>query len=226
MSCKGCESDSCSQSSLLACAQWVLCPTRTDGTGKDCSKAPRLVSNSWGSGLSGDNTYQSVINAWISGGIIPIFANGNSGPVCFSSGSPGAYENVISVGATTIDSTIASFSSRGPVITGFSSSRMKPEVSAPGQDVYSAWNTNDTAYNTISGTSMATPHTSGVVALMLAAKPTLTYPQAKQILLNGCTNQELQRPLIRCELSYSYPNNEFGQGLINAKNSVTLALAS
>ena len=225
MACKGCSADiGCPDAALLACGQWVLCPTLTDGTsGRDCSKAPRLVSNSWGGG-GNDPFYQAVVNAWQTGGIIPIFANGNNGRAgCMTSGSPGDFDNVIAVGATTINNTLAVFSSRGPVLDPNGILRIKPDISAPGQDVLSAWNTNDTAYLSISGTSMATPHVAGVVALMLDAKPSLNYPLVKQRLIGGCT-KDLIFPSRRCEECVGFPNNEFGQGLINAKNSVGLAL--
>jgi subtilisin family serine protease len=56
---------------------------------------------------------------------------------------------------------------------------------APGINVTSAWNTNDTATNTISGTSMATPHTTGVAALYLQANPTASAPAQVQSALRS-----------------------------------------
>jgi subtilisin family serine protease len=77
-----------------------------------------------------------------------VFAIGNSGSRCSTAGSPGDQPNVISVGATNDKDGVARFSSRGP---GAKNKAMKPEVSAPGEKVYSAWNNG--GYNTISGTS-------------------------------------------------------------------------
>ncbi len=102
MACKGCRTSGCPQSDLLECAQFMTCPTDTKGENKDCSKAPHLVSNSWG-GSGGRDFYRDAVNAWLTAGIIPIFANGNAGPSCTTAGSPGDYESVIAVGATDIN---------------------------------------------------------------------------------------------------------------------------
>ncbi len=77
IACKAC-SYSCSQSNFIACGQWVLCPTLPNGTNPDCSKAPQVVTNSWGYDR-GDTFYVSVIDAWVAAGIIPVFALGNNG---------------------------------------------------------------------------------------------------------------------------------------------------
>ena len=225
MACKGCGigKEDCPDADLLACGQWLLCPTLTDGTsGRACSQAPQIASNSWGEYPG----FRPVVNAWQAGGIIPIFSIGNDGELgCITTSSPGDFDNVIGVGATTINNTLVYFSSRGPVLSPEGLLRVKPDVSAPGLDVYSAWFTNDTAYETLSGTSMAAPHVTGVVALMLDAKPTLTYLQVKRHLLNGST-RDLEFPSPRCEQCETFPNNEFGNGLVNAKNSVRLTLIS
>ncbi len=88
MTCKGCFTDSCTDAALLSCSQWILCPTLADGSSPDCSRAPRLVSNSWG-GNQGDTWYDSAIAAWQTADIIPIFSIGNDGPGCGTAGSPG-----------------------------------------------------------------------------------------------------------------------------------------
>jgi len=159
-----------------------------------------------------------MIAVWKSGGIIPIFSAGNSGPRCSTLGSPGDHKDVIGVGSTTSSDELSSFSSKGPA-----GSLMKPDVSAPGSQVYSAWKDSDTSFNTISGTSMACPHVAGVVALMLSANRNLSYDQVKANLIKGCVTQGLRVPSPLCGGSanpYRYPNNEYGNGLVNALNSV------
>src|ERR1700733_4144651 len=73
---------------------------------------------------------------------------------------------------------IADFSFRGPSQSGAQS----PHVSAPGVLIRSAWGTADNAYNEISGTSMATPHVAGLVALLRAHSPNITHARVKSIL--------------------------------------------
>jgi hypothetical protein len=84
---KGCEGFFCSDAALIAVAEWIVCPTRTDGTDPDCGKAPDLVSNSWSSG-PGTPWYASYVRAWRQAGIIPIFGQGNTGPECGTAESP------------------------------------------------------------------------------------------------------------------------------------------
>lgn len=119
----------------------------------DCSKAPNVVSNSWGGG-QGDTFYDSVIKAWQTAKVVPVFSQGNSGPACGTGNSPGDNPNVIAAGSTTATDNISAFSSRGPSRRG----GVKPDVSAPGTDIRSTWHSSDTAYNTYSGTSMVRPY--------------------------------------------------------------------
>src|SRR6476646_3573637 len=87
---------------------------------------------------------------------------------------PAIYEAAYSVGALVRGTdNIASFSSRGPV-TIDGSHRIKPDITAPGTNIRSAVNTCDSCYDgTFSGTSMATPHISGAMALLWSAIPSL-----------------------------------------------------
>ncbi|RLN37362.1 hypothetical protein BBJ28_00019729, partial [Nothophytophthora sp. Chile5] len=98
---------------------------------------------------------------------------------------------------------------------------VKPELSAPGTDVRSAWPTSTSGYNTISGTSMACPHVTGTVALMLSAKPDLTYAQVKAALI-GSTEKTITRTGYTCgrTADATIPNNQFGYGRLNALNAV------
>jgi subtilisin family serine protease len=166
---KGCESNSCSDTSLLAAGQWVLAPTDLNNANPRADLRPNIVNNSWGSanGSAVDPFYKANVQAWRASGIFPAFSNGNSGPSCNTAGSPGDYTETYASGAFDINGTIASFSSRGPGEGGM----IKPNLSAPGVDVRSS--VPGGQYDNFSGTSMASPHTAGTVALMWSAAPSL-----------------------------------------------------
>ena len=163
---KGCEDFDCSEDALLSSGQWILAPTDLAGDNPDPSLRPDIVNNSWGSG-PGDPFYLATVQAWRAAGIIPVFSSGNPGPFCGEGGSPGDFLEVFSAGATDIDDNIADFSGRGPSVYG----KVNPDVSAPGVDVISS--VPGGGYESFSGTSMAAPHTSGAIALILSAEPSL-----------------------------------------------------
>src|SRR5438270_7397886 len=165
------------QARYIECMQWFLAPTRIDGSDPDPTKAPDITNNSWhcpaSEGCSFD-TLQAAVEAQAAAGIMMVSAAQNSGPNCSTvQNPPGIYEATYSVGAlNTGTDTIASFSSRGPV-TADGSNRIKPDISAPGTNTRSASNTADNAYTIPSGTSMATPHMAGAMALLWSAIPNL-----------------------------------------------------
>lgn len=212
MSCRGCRPHGCLESDLLLCAQWVLCPTDTNGNNPDCSRTPHLVSNSWGGG-QGDFWFKDVVDAWIKSGIVPIFASGNAGPACTTVDSPGDYLNVISVGSTTVLDGISHFSGKGPSVNGHT----KPDITAPGSHIRAAWNTSDTDYVTISGPSMATPHVAGSVALLLSAEPELSIDGINTRLFTTTDQVGFLSSNLTCGGTSDtvWPNNQYGHGRLN-----------
>jgi subtilisin family serine protease len=175
---------------LLECAQWILAPWDLDGNHPDPAKRPHIVNNSWGGG-QGDYWYTDAVAAWRAAGIFPAFSNGNDGPGCFTAGSPGDNGNVFSSGATNNNDIIASFSGRGPALN---TNTLKPNITAPGVDIRSSIPTSS-HYGNLSGTSMASPHTAGAVALLWSADPELI----GQIDLTGWLLERSAKPLFTNE---------------------------
>jgi subtilisin family serine protease len=171
-------------SNAVLAMQWVVDPDGNPAT----DDGAMLVSNSWGGGSpSGDpkdNAMCKALDSWVKLGVMPIFAAGNSGPGPKTVGLPGGCPNAFTIGATDSNDAIASFSSRGPAVwkTG---SFVKPDILAPGVKVKSSFPGNK--YSELSGTSMATPHVAGVVALMYQLQPTLTVDQLATVLKNTAT---------------------------------------
>ena len=128
---------------------------------------PNIVTNSWGDNECWNTDSWLITQVWIDDGIMPSFANGNAGPGAGTVGSPGGYPFLVGVGAiNAANFTIAGFSSRGPSCYG---GVLKPDVVAPGVNVRSSVPTN--SYAVYSGTSMATPHVAGVMALDTQRQP-------------------------------------------------------
>lgn len=188
---------------LLASMQWMLDP---DGKGRPCA-----VSNSWGADRDalGDSAdvFRDAVKAWVDAGIVPLFSSGNSGPD--SQGVPGAYPESYAIGATDSKNKDADFSS-GSNSEWDGQTYVRPDVSAPGVDVYSAAPSGK--YVKMSGTSMACPHVAGVVALMKSARSSITVAEIVKIL------NETSK-----DLGAAGKDTRFGFGLVDALAAVKKA---
>lgn len=130
-----------------------------------------VINMSWG-GSSYSATAQSVINGAYNAGAICVAAAGNNSDI--EPHYPSAYDHVISVGNTTSSDAKSSSSSYGGWV----------DVSAPGSSIYSTYPFN--TYNTISGTSMASPLVAGLVGLMLSHNPNLNMADVENCLYSTC----------------------------------------
>lgn len=199
--------------------QWFLCPTDLSGalSTADCSKAPDVVNNSWGSSNPADDTFYPAIQALRSAGIAPVFASGNPSAGAGSIGSPASAPDAITVGATDINDDVASFSGRGP---SFYEGEQKPELSAPGVNVNSTVPGGGYSGPTWSGTSMAAPHVAGLVALMTQAD--------LQDSIRDFNVDELERFMeyTSLDLGDPGPDDDYGYGRIDAYGAVRWALSA
>jgi subtilisin family serine protease len=208
----------------IECMEFFLAPYPVGGGQGDPSKAPDITINSWGcpttEGCS-PNTLQAAVDAQAAAGIMMVVAAGNSGSSCSTvTDPPSLYATSFTVGAlNTGTDTIASFSSRGPV-TVDGSGRIKPDISAPGTNTRSASNTSDNAYTIASGTSMATPHIAGAMALLWSAIPSLQNQiDASRTALD---NAAVHIASTQCS-SAGLPNNVYGWGRVDIFAAVTSA---
>lgn len=203
---KAFQGESASASDLIAAGQYMLAPTNAAGTPQP-EQAPDIVNNSWGGKADPAyyEWYRDMVRAWRSAGILPVFAAGNTGAEGENSIlTPASYPESFAIAATDSSNKLASFSSRGP---GFHQGVLKPDISAPGVSILSAWPGGGYAYG--SGTSMAAPHVAGAAALLLAANPNLT-PEDMEEALKGTA-------LALTDAEYpTSPNAGYGSGLVDA----------
>ena len=149
-----------------------------------------VISMSLGTSSDVQSVHDAMDAAYNAGALL-VAAAGNDygGPVSF----PAAYDSVIAVSATDSNNQLAAFSNVGP----------KVELTAPGVNIFSTW--NDGLYKTISGTSMATPHVSGVAALAIEANPGLDAVGIRTLLQTTAN-----------DLGEAGRDNSFGFGLVDA----------
>lgn len=177
--------------------------------GQEVSNAPlnpypaKVINLSLGSAGTCPLGYQNAIDTVVAKGVIVVAATGNAASAV---AAPANCDGVIAVSAGQPDGSLAGFSNKGPEAT----------ITAPGTSVLSTYRNTagtwapkkyGTGYSTLNGTSMATPHAAGVVALLASLDPGLTAAEATSILTSTAR---------------SYPANctECGAGLLDAGDAV------
>jgi hypothetical protein len=206
---------------VMEAYEWLIDP---DGDPTTAWDVPQVCSNSWGIASYHDvppynepcnDAFWAYLDACEAAGCVILFAAGNEGPDYYSLRRPAdratdGYRTcaVAAIDANTEGYPLASFSSKGPsYCTPDGSVASKPELSAPGVQVRSSV---PGGYDSYDGTSMATPHVAGVVALILQACPYLTPEEVKQVMYDSALDLE-------------GPPAWYGHGLVDAYEAVRLA---
>lgn len=179
--------------------QWLLDPSGNPSA----PGAPNVVNNSWTfSNVNGcDLTFEPDLQSLAAAGIVSVFAAGNFGPNGSTSVSPSNNPDAFAVGGVDNSDANDPESSRGPTSCG-TASRTFPDVVAPDVNIM----TTDLGglYTTVTGTSVAAPHVTGGLALLLSAFPNLTASQQRIALTSSAV-----------DLGVAGPDNTFGSGRID-----------
>jgi subtilisin family serine protease len=157
---------------VLAGMQWVLDPDGNPAT----DDGAQVLSMSLGA-PGQYQIFEDVTNRLVAAGVLPVFAVGNSG--AGNADAPANCSGAVAVGATMYSDAVATFSGGGRV-TWEGRVYVKPDIAAPGYGIPSS--IPGGRYQTMSGTSMATPHVAGAAALLLEANPRLSVERLREVL--------------------------------------------
>ncbi len=218
-----------SPATYIECFEWFLAPTDLENKNPDPSKAPHVINNSWycsteeGCNKSNFALMEQAVQNLKSAGIVVVISAGNAGPNCGTIAFPPAlFPNSFAIGATGPSDSIAPFSSRGPVpdsLHSLNHELVKPNVCAPGRNVRSS--IPNGGYAEYSGTSMAGPHTAGLVALLISANPNLAgqVDTIERIIEQTCLVRQSPQSCGGTS-GLTIPNNTYGYGRIDALAAV------
>ncbi len=217
-------------STYAECYQWFIAPTTLDPNNPqpDPSKAPDIINNSWGctytEGCADPTALLSVVRSVTAAGILTVHSAGNGGhTACGTISEPAAiYAESFTVANTDQNDSLNPTSSIGPVSID-SSGRRKPDIAAPGTLIYSSVPGN--AYQTMTGTSMSSPHVAGLAALLISAAPGLAghVDVLRQVIQQAAfPGVKVTNAPASCggTTPAQIPNNYFGWGRIDASQAL------
>ena len=207
--------------SAIEALEWMADP---DGNPSTSFDVPSVCSNSWGLVTAHgypecDQTFWNYLDACEAAGIVILFSAGNEGSSGLRRPGDRASDDYRTCAVAAIDPyssswPIASFSSRGPTYcTDTGTVAIKPDIAAPGVNTYSAYPGG--SYTSLSGTSMASPHVNGTVAIMRQANPNLPVDQVKQIIYDTAY-----------DLGSAGKDNDYGYGMIDAYEALQVVLTT
>jgi subtilisin family serine protease len=232
--CRNMDQGNGTPTTYIECFEFFLAPYPVGGTPAEGNPAmaPDVTVNSWSCPPSegcGPLSLLAAVKAQRAAGIVTQMSAGNSGPGCSTVNAPAAvYEQAFTTGAlSTGTDSLAGFSSRGPVTVmtlNGAKARIKPDIAAPGTSTCSS--VPGTGYSSgFSGTSMAGPHVSGAIALLLSAVPSLNgdVDAVEERMAEGAFSVSTSS----CSSTAGvFPNNLFGYGRLDALAAVQGALAA
>ncbi|CAG7825035.1 unnamed protein product [Allacma fusca] len=205
---------------ILECFQFMLCPTDHMGNNKNCSRAPRVISNSYYM-VPGESSefFREITKVLVETDIHYVFCIGNYGKECNTTGAPANFEEFLGVGLTTIYDEYQTFSSAGPDPTG---KLIKPDICAPAHLVMTAhYEFGNDFIDIATGTSLSTPILGGVIALMVQKNSKLSQKDVKKILFNSTTPADISVANICGDTpNDQIPNNRIGWGVVNALSAI------
>ncbi len=228
--CRNMNANNGTVTTYVECFQFFLAPTNLQNKNPDPLKAPHVINNSWvcptseGCNSGTFSTIEKAVNNLRSAGVVIVGSAGNDYATvgCSSVREPVAmFTSTFTVGSTTSGDGISSFSNHGPV-TNYGTSKISPDISAPGSGIYSS--IPGGGYKNLDGTSMAGPHVAGLVALIISANPGLAGKVSVIEDIIQTTAVKLYSSACGSGAS-ELPNNTFGYGRIDALAAVTKAIS-